>query len=32
MRYLAIVFIVSYLVADFIIHKNMLKRKEKQEN
>jgi len=32
MKYLWIVFIVCYLVADYIIHNNTLKRKEKQEN
>lgn len=32
MKYLAIVFIIGYLVADYWVHKDMLKRKEEQEN
>lgn len=32
MKYIALLCIVSYLIADYWVHKDMLKRKEKQEN
>lgn len=32
MKYIAILLVIMYLVADYWVHNDMLKRKEKQEN
>lgn len=32
MKYLAILLVIAYLVADYYVHNDMLNRKEKQEN
>lgn len=32
MKYLAILLVIAYLVADYLVHYDMLKRKEKGEN
>ena len=32
MKYLAIFLVIAYLVADYWLHKDMLKRKEKGQN